>query len=323
MRIVVTGALGHIGSRLIRSLPDAFPEAEIVLVDNLLTQRYASLFDLPSSGKYNFVEADVLSDDIDALIAGAHAVVHLAAITNAAESFSKQDEVERVNFKGTDVVARACLRADAQMVFLSTTSVYGVQAGVVAENCPREDLKPQSPYAASKLRAENLLAHLGDEGLRYTSLRFGTIVGPSVGMRFHTAVNKFCWQAVMGQPLTVWRAAVRQRRPYLELGDAVRSIEFVLGRRIGSDVYNVVTANATVEEIVQLVRGVIPDLKVEEVDSPVMNQLSYEVDSSKFRSLGFEFQGDLRDAIFKTVAHLRAAGGRPDPMPLPASVRSD
>ena len=49
MKIVVTGALGHIGSRLIRELPTMFPEAEIVLIDNLSTQRYCSLFNLPAS----------------------------------------------------------------------------------------------------------------------------------------------------------------------------------------------------------------------------------------------------------------------------------
>ena len=46
MRIVVTGALGHIGSRLIRELAVALPGAEIVMVDNLATERYASLYDL-------------------------------------------------------------------------------------------------------------------------------------------------------------------------------------------------------------------------------------------------------------------------------------
>ena len=34
-------------------------------------------------------------------------------------------------------------------------------------------------------------------------------------MRFHTAVNKSCWQAVMGQPLTVWETAYGQKRTYL------------------------------------------------------------------------------------------------------------
>ena len=60
MKIVITGALGHIGSKVIRELPSAFPNAEIVLVDNLLVQRYCSLFNLPSQGNYRFLEGDVL-----------------------------------------------------------------------------------------------------------------------------------------------------------------------------------------------------------------------------------------------------------------------
>ncbi len=55
MKIVVTGALGHIGSRLILELPTMFPGAEIVLLDNLSTQRYCSLFYLPETGHYRFM----------------------------------------------------------------------------------------------------------------------------------------------------------------------------------------------------------------------------------------------------------------------------
>ena len=60
MKILVTGALGHIGSRLIRELPVSFPEAQIVMIDNMSAQRYCSLFDLPREGNYSFVEGDVL-----------------------------------------------------------------------------------------------------------------------------------------------------------------------------------------------------------------------------------------------------------------------
>jgi nucleoside-diphosphate-sugar epimerase len=305
MRVVVTGALGHIGSRLIRALPASFPGSEIVLVDDLSTQRYPSLFDLPDAGRYRFVEADVLAADLDALLIGADAVVHLAAITNAEASFEKQEEVERVNFHGTELVARACIRARAGLIFLSTTSVYGTQGDVVDESCSIEELKPQSPYAASKLRAEQLIERLGADGLRWVTFRFGTIVGASPGMRFHTAVNKFCWQAVLGQPLTVWRTALHQRRPYLDLVDGVRAIEFVLRRGLDGRLYNVLTANASVADIVDMIREVVPDVAVTEVDSPVMNQLSYEVDDRRFRSQGFVVTGDLRRAIADTVTHLR------------------
>lgn len=310
MRIVVTGALGHIGSSLIRSLPSSFPGAEILMLDDLSTQRYCSLFDLPPHGAYRFIEADVLTTELTPLFEGADVVIHLAAITNAAASFQMQEEVERVNYHGTEVVARACIEARAGLVFLSTTSVYGTQAGVVDEGCSPEELRPQSPYAASKLRAEQLIARLGAEGLRSVTFRFGTIVGPSAGMRFHTAVNKFCWQAVLGIPLTVWRTALHQRRPYLDLADATRAIEFVLARGLDGRLYNVLTTNATVADVVAIIREVVPDARIVEVDSPVMNQLSYEVDDGRFRGLGFEVHGDLRRAIFQTISHLAGARSR-------------
>lgn len=320
MRIVITGALGHIGSALLRSLTRDFPGVELLLVDNLSAQRYCSLFDLPADGRFRFVEADVLTADLPELFGGADAVVHLAAITNAAGSFENQAEVERVNFDGTERVARACLTTGARLLFVSTTSVYGAQVEVVDEDCPPQDLKPQSPYAESKLRAERLLADLGDDGLRFVTCRFGTIFGPSIGMRFHTAVNKFCWQAALGQPLTVWRSALHQRRPYLELGDATRAVAFLL-RRDGFDcrVYNVLTINATVTQIVGAIRRVVPDVRVEEVDSRIMNQLSYTVSSKRFEALGFDFRGDLERAIEDTFRHLQ--GLRPDGPRLPPGAR--
>ena len=307
MRVVVTGALGHIGSALIRELPSSFPDAEIALVDDLTTQRYCSLFDLPTAGRYRFRQADILTADLDELLKDADAVVHLAAITNAEASFDIQEEVERVNLRGTELVARACIRAGAQLIFLSTTSVYGTQAGTVDEDCPESELRPQSPYAASKLRAEQLLAALAGDGLRSVTFRFGTIVGPSPGMRFHTAVNKFCWQAVLGEPLTVWRTALHQRRPYLDLEDGVRAIEFALQNGLEGRLYNVLTSNESVAEIVAMVRESVPDVTVKEVDSPVMNQLSYEVADARFRATGFQVRGDLRRAIAGTIGHLRGA----------------
>ena len=309
MRIVVTGSLGHIGSQLIRELPSVLPGAEILMLDDLSTQRYCSLFDLPVEGRYRFVETNVLTADLASLFTGADAVVHLAAITDATSSFDNQDKVEEVNFAGTKRVARACIEAGCALIFPSTTSVYGTQAEIVDENCPVTDLKPQSPYAESKLKAERLLQTLGErEGLRFIICRFGTIFGTSVGMRFHTAINKFCWQAVMGQPITVWKTALHQNRPYLELGDAIRSLKFIIQKRLYSgDLYNVVTVNTSVNDIIEIIRLFVPDLEIQYVDTKIMNQLSYHVSNRLFKNLGFDFTGDLESGIGKTIQLLKQA----------------
>jgi len=307
MRIVITGALGHIGSRLLRVLPARFPGAEILLLDNLLTQRYCSLFDLPGEGRYRFVEADILTADLDTMLAGANAVVHLAAITDAPSSFAIREQVERVNFEGTERVARACIRTGAALVFLSTTSVYGPQGDTVDEDCSPTDLRPQSPYAESKLRSERLLTQLGEaEGLRFITCRFGTIFGVSPGIRFHTAINKFCWQAVLGVPITVWRTAMDQSRPYLDLEDAIGALALILEKELyDRRVYNVITANATVKTIVDTIAGFVPDLNIELVNSPIMNQLSYTVSDRRFRDQGFVPGGSLQEGIGRTISLLK------------------
>lgn len=305
MRIVVTGALGHIGSRLIRDLPAMLPHSEIVMLDDLSTQRYCSLFHLPVHGNYRFIEGNILDADLTNLFEGASVVVHLAAITDAASSVKIKDQVNRVNYSGTERVAQACCRTDSPLIFISTTSVYGSQAETVDEQCPISALKPQSPYAESKLRAEQFLG--ATDGLRFVTCRFGTIFGTSPGMRFHTAINRFCWQAVMGHPLSVWRTALHQYRPYLDLGDAVNAIAFIIQNKLyDRNTYNVVTTNTTVASILDVIRGLLPALSIEQVETAIMNQLSYHVDSSRFRSRGFTFTGDLTEGIRQTVRLLQA-----------------
>lgn len=312
MRLVITGALGHIGSHLIRVLPAEWPGAEVLLVDNLSTQRFASLFNLPPGAAFRFIEADVTRADLPAIVDGADVVVHLAAITDAAGSFDRAEEIEANNFEGTARMARACAASGARLIALSSTSVYGTQAAVVAEDCGEDELKPQSPYARTKLREEACVRELCETaGLRAVSFRFGTIFGASPGMRFHTAVNKFCWQAVFGQPITVWRTALHQKRPYLDLHDAARAIAFAIRQDLfDGRVYNVLTVNATVGEVVDAIRGFVPDLQVEFVDSRIMNQLSYEVSCERMRAHGFEAHGDLQRGVGDTISLLRGANGR-------------
>jgi nucleoside-diphosphate-sugar epimerase len=303
-KIVVTGALGHIGSCLIRELPACFPDdLQLVLLDDLSTQRYCSLFNLPKSAAFQFVEADILTTDLAPIFAGARAVVHLAAITNAAGSFENAEQVEMVNFSGTERVAQACVAAGSPLIFLSTTSVYGTQSDVVDEGCPVADLQPQSPYAESKLKSEQLLQNLeAASGLRHVIMRLGTIFGTSIGMRFHTAINKFCWQAVTGQPITVWRTALDQRRPYLDLTDCVKAIEFVIQKDLfDGNIYNVLTLNATVREIVDIISANVDGVAIEYVDTRIMNQLSYTVLNDRFKALGFEFRGSLEKGIAETI----------------------
>ena len=305
-RILITGPLGHIGSKFIHNIkPGDFEK--VMLIDNLSTQRYCSLFNLPKDVPFHFIEAAILAVDLNSLCKDVDVVLHLAAITDAANSFEIADQVERMNYGGTEKVAKACAVNNCRLIFISTTSVYGTQDELVDENCAADDLKPQSPYAESKLKAEDLLSQMGkSDGLKYIICRFGTIFGTSIGMRFHTAINKFCWQAVNGLPITVWRTALDQKRPYLHLADAISAIKFILKLDLfDNQIYNVLTTNASVRQITEIIKKYVPQINIQLVDAAIMNQLSYNVLNYKFKQHVFNFQANLEEGIAETLNLLK------------------
>lgn len=269
------------------------------MVDNFETLRYSSLFNLPSGVEFKFIEGNILNFDFNSILKDIDIVIHLAAITDAANSFENEEKVMDVNFKGTERIAEACAKYHTKLILLSTTSVYGTQNEMVDEDCSEEELKPQSPYAKSKLLAENSLFRISsqDDSFRFVICRFGTIFGTSIGMRFHTAINKFIWQAVMEQPVTVWSTALHQKRPYLSLSDALLALIWIIENDLfPNEVFNVLSINATVNEIIEEIKSKIPDIKINFVDSKIMNQLSYVVSNKKFSDSGFKFKGTLADA---------------------------
>ena len=307
MKIIVTGATGHIGSFLIRDLGMQFKESKIVMIDNMMTQRFSSLFKLPKIGNYTFIEGDVKLMDLNSIFKDTDIVIHLAAITDAAGSFDKATEIEKNNYQSTLKVANACMETGTSLIALSSTSVYGTQNDVVDEDCSENELQPQSPYASTKLKEEKLITNLSkDKALKAIHCRFGTIYGVSPGMRFHTAVNKFCWQASMGQPITVWNTAYDQKRPYLDLLDASRAIIHIIENNIfDGRIYNVLTQNHTVRHVIDIIREFVPSLEVQFVDTKIMNQLSYNVLCDRFKSKGFIFSGDLKRGIKETILLLK------------------
>tara|TARA_R110001592_G_scaffold29350_16_gene106722 strand:- start:10437 stop:11366 length:930 start_codon:yes stop_codon:yes gene_type:complete len=305
MKIVLTGGLGHIGSAFLQQAPKILPDAHIVVIDDLSTQRYCSLFDLPKSLSYEFIEGRIQDIDMSKHLNGADALIHLGATTDAAGTAHNPNLIFDNNLPATESLIQDCIEYNVPFIFPSSTSVYGVQEGVVDEEC--EDVKPQSPYADCKIQEEELIRSYEGKGLRFCLARLGTIFGTSKGMRFHTAVNKFCWQATMKMPITVWSTAMDQKRPYLGLNDACRFFGFVIENELfDNQLYNVVTENYTVRDVVETIQKFVPDLNVEFVDNLIMNQLSYNVSSEKIKNKSFVFHDDLEAAIKDTVYLLRA-----------------
>lgn len=297
-QIIVTGGLGHIGSSLLKG----WTHTPFTVIDNFATQRYCSLFGRGSN--VDFVEKDIEHLTVNDL-RGCQVLIHLAALTNAEASMSQPDLIEKENVqKAKKLIDTAKAAGVLLFVFPSSTSVYGIASEMVTEDNPSA-INPQSPYAESKVVIEN---YLKESGLNYIIFRLGTIFGVSRGIRFHTAINKFCYQAVMHLPLTIWKQNYKMYRPYLGLLDAKEVLlKAVEGYVPPNQTYNVLTANYTLEEIVHLIKKEQSNVVVSYVDTPLLNQYSYKVSDAKIRAYGFEPHDDLANAIHMTTQMLRPA----------------
>jgi nucleoside-diphosphate-sugar epimerase len=305
MRIIITGALGHIGSYFLREIPKSSKFKDITLIDSLVTQRYTSFFNLPKNANYKFLNKDILKDDISEWVEAGDIIINLSAMTDAEGSFEHAKLLEENNFQCTMRLAKICIKNKAKLITLSSTSVYGDQSELVDEDLAYSLLNPQSPYAETKLKEEKLISSLvKEEGLEAIILRFGTIFGISKGMRFHTAVNKFCWQASLGEPLTIWESAYNLKRPYLDLIDAASALLFLIDfNKFDGNIYNIVTGNYTVKEVVDEIKK-FSEVEIKFVNSKIINQLSYEVSTEKIKKIGFSFNGNLTRGIEDTLTLL-------------------
>ena len=305
MKILITGGLGHIGSAAIQYFCDREDVSHVYVVDNLLTQRICSLFGLKNKHKLTFKIIDVLDPLFHpmALGWGVTHIIHLAAITNAEASVGHTEELRKNNLGATNAILKLATTSNSSIVFPSSTSVYGSQTEHVTEDDFEAFLNPQSPYAKIKIEEEELLRTAFIEGsVKGVILRLGTIFGVSPGIRFHTAVNKFCFQAAFNEPITVWRTALKQYRPYLDIIDAMSAIHFCLNHEMDGKTLNALTLNATVEQIIEQIRTHQPNLQISFVDSPIMNQLSYKVSNQKLLGLGWRPNGDIKKAVSETMS---------------------
>ena len=109
-KILITGALGHIGSHLIRNL-DKSVVRDVILMDNLESQRFPSLYNLPKGFSFKFIKDDITTADFRKYLKGVDAVIHLAAITDAEKSKQMAEQVEAVTYQGLARVAEACLKS--------------------------------------------------------------------------------------------------------------------------------------------------------------------------------------------------------------------
>lgn len=193
--ILVTGGAGFIGSHTCEALLARGDQVTIIdnfdpFYDRAIKER--NLTQARTSPHFTLVEGDINDAGVYDQLKGSgiDVIVHLAAKAGVRPSIEDPLGYERTNVQATVKLLQFAVNEGIEhFVFASSSSVYGENPNHPwKENEP--DLKPISPYAATKLAGEGMghvFSHLYD--IRFTALRFFTVYGPR--QRPDLAINKF------------------------------------------------------------------------------------------------------------------------------------
>jgi nucleoside-diphosphate-sugar epimerase len=223
MRILVTGGAGFLGSHLAdRLVTDGH---EVVCLDNLSSGRRRNVEHLEASGRFRFIEADV----VDPLppCGPLDRIYHMAAPVTCIHHVARPISTLRTAAEGTRNVLDLAADCGAVMLLASTSEVYGdplVHPQVETDVGHVNPIGPRSPYDEGKRFAESLTtAYARQRGTRVRIARIFNTYGPRLRPDDGRVIPTFIVCALAGKPLPVFGDG-RQTRSFCYVSDMVEGL---------------------------------------------------------------------------------------------------
>ena len=205
--ILVTGAAGFIGAKLVAKLLAEVPKCKVVGLDNVNDYYDISLKEWrlreldrlagqDGAGRWEFVRGSIADQMLVNRLFEEHrpqVVVNLAAQAGVRYSITHPEAYIESNLIGFYNILEACRHFPVEhLVYASSSSVYGSNKKVPYSVDDRVD-NPVSLYAATK-KSNELLAHAYSKlyNIPSTGLRFFTVYGPAgrPDMAYFSFTNK-------------------------------------------------------------------------------------------------------------------------------------
>ena len=198
-KILVTGASGFVGSRVVAAMKDGF---------ELLT---------PSHGAFDITSASSVDEYITRH--RPEAILHLAAISNTWYCQQHPDESYRVNVLGVENIAAAAARYGVKYVFFSSDQVYNgnCEKGLLSEDIA---VAPENHYGCHKLLAEERAMQLCENSVALRATWMYDI--PREGMPTHNNFVTSIRSAI--EQLAPLAFATREYRGITSVDEVVRNI---------------------------------------------------------------------------------------------------
>jgi len=222
--VVVTGAAGFIGRWVVNELLER--DYAVRGLDDLSNGSQRNIAEFESNDAFELTVGDVSDRETvrDLFDDETTACIHLAAEIDVQESLDDPQSHFRSNIVGTERVLEACRETDTRLGLVGTCMVYDMvdSDDGIDESHP---VKPASPYAGTKLAAENLAeSYYHGYGLPVTILRPFNTYGPfqKTGMA-GGVVSIFTSRDIAGEPLKIFGDGT-QTRDLMYVTDTARFI---------------------------------------------------------------------------------------------------
>lgn len=257
-KILVTGGAGFIGGHIVdRLLKEGF---EVTVIDNLSTGRRENIVHHQNRKDFNFIKSDIRNAAlVKEVIKDVDAVFHEAALVSVTRSVENPLLTNEVNVSGTLNLLEACRDTNVKrFIHASSSSVYGE-----TETLPKhEKLTPQpiSPYAVSKLAAENYVkVYYEVYGLNTVCLRYFNVYGPRQTYGPYSGViTIFINRLLKNEPPIIYGDG-KQTRDFTFIQDVVEANMLALSRkRAIGEVFNIATGNqTTINQLAAMLQQVV------------------------------------------------------------------
>lgn len=264
-RILVTGALGQIGSELVPYLREIYGVRNVIASDvkSPFGKRYGR-----DEGEGPFVYGDVLNKDSLAAICLEHGidwVVHLASLLSAVGEKNPQLAL-KLNTRGVENVLELARDNSLRVFSPSTIAVFG--PSTPKDNTPDVTvMRPTTIYGVTKVYSELLGEYYHRKyGVDYRSIRYPGIISsaamPGGGTTdyaveiYHEALKAGRYSCFLSE---------ESRMPMLYMPDCLRATHMLLEapqETLQQRVYNVTGFSFTPTELAESVRKVLPDFRM-------------------------------------------------------------
>jgi nucleoside-diphosphate-sugar epimerase len=308
LQVLVAGGAGFIGSHIVDKLIDA--NAKVIVIDNLFAGQLENIEQHKKNKNFRFIKGDVRNLKlVKETVKSVDFVINAAAVVSVPRSIENPLLVNEVNVKGTLNLLKASLDSDVKrFVQASSAAVYGdVQTLPVCEDFAP---KPLSPYAVSKLAADNYAIVFNQiYGLETVCLRYFNVYGPrQANNPYSGVITIFANNLLSNQPPKIFDDG-KQTRDFVFVEDVASANMLALteNNAIG-EIFNIASGKATtINKLVQIFQKTMDKKNLKPIhEKPRAGDIRYSYASiEKARTrLGYNPKFSLETGLKELIQHM-------------------